>query len=135
MASTIARALSQLRWSVLQNTLTDLTNRITAQELGYQTEVEVLWTGLNGTGGQVSILSRNLRVGDVLFLQHSDGASTVTYETPIKELTAGHTSRFLGGTGVYTACTMGATPDRLTFTTFTSGYSVISINAIRIVKK
>lgn len=135
MVSTIGRLLAQLRWSTLQTTLTDLANRLTSMEAGYKTEIEVLWSGVNGTAGQVSVLSRNLRPGDVLFLQHNDAATLVTYESPVKEITSGYVLRFLAGGSVYTACSIGATPDRLTFNSFTNGYAINAICALRIVKK
>lgn len=135
MSSTIARLLSQLRFPVLQETISNLTSRVTSLESGYQQEVEVLWSGTAGTNGQVITLNRNLTVGDVLFLQHTDAQKEVSYLTPIKSIASGRYVRFLCAGSINTLVLTSAAANTITFYSFTAGYGVSSVNAIKIVKK
>lgn len=109
-------------------------SRITALEAGYQTEVEVLWTGSIGSVGSVT-LTRDLRPGDMIFLQHSDAASLLTHVEPIKSITPNRVMYFLAAGSVITTASIGATPNVIGFSVYTNGYGVTSINAIRVVKK
>ena len=119
-------------WSGIGNN-SALSARVSALEAGYQLDVEVLWTGVIGGPGSVT-LSRNLRVGDLLFITHNDAGTLSTGVMPIKSITSGHGTNFQTG-GALTGTIMGATPNIFTFYSFTAGYGVTSINAMRIINR
>jgi hypothetical protein len=136
LASTIARLLTQLRWDNLTSNLSTLLARTVELEKGYKYEVEVLWTGNVGNITSLT-LTRNLRIGDKLFIQSNDAARWTSMVSPIKSITPGQTLHFLSGPssgGVITSTAIGATPNIINTVGFTSGFGIASINALRVVK-
>lgn len=138
MASTISRLLCPLRWETLQATLTSLTGRTVELEKGCQYEIEVLWSGSAGTAIPLA-LTRAIRPGEKLFIQHSDAARWTSLTAGVKSVAPGQAIYFISGPptggGVVSGMTIGATPDILNISSLTNGFGVSSINALRIVKK
>jgi len=125
-------------WGAITGTLsaqTDLQSALTS--LGaqsYQMEVESLWTGLIGAAGQVT-LNRSLRSGDTLFLKHSDSSTLTTQLVPVLDITSGKYLIFFASSSAVTQSFVGATPNILSFSSFTSGYGVTGIYSLKVSKK
>lgn len=123
-------------WGGITGTLsaqTDLQAALTA--LGtqaYQSDNEVLWTGTIGDPGSVT-LTRALRVGDILSLTYGDAQSLTTSACLVKSITSGRRINFASGSAL-TSAAPGATPNILTFSSFTAGYAVVAVNALKVSK-
>ncbi|MDB1112841.1 hypothetical protein [Pseudomonas extremaustralis] len=125
-------------WGSITGKLSDQTDlQLALTALGnqeYVTDVEVLWSGSIGTAGNVT-LTRNLRVGDVIAIRHSDAESTVSVAVVLDSIAANRVMYFSVATSVNTKVRVGTAPNIFNFLTFTSGYGVAAVLAIKVIKK
>lgn len=98
----------------------------------YKNTFDVLWSGTASIGATLT-LSRQLAVGDLIILKHTDAKQTLSQVSAIYDTNSGKEIVFAVGNSIQTIFAIGATLDKVSFTSFTSGIGVSAILAVRIV--
>ena len=123
-----AKAMAAL--SSLTSRVTTLESKVAAIGAGMPQKPELLWSGTVGSNGVALDLARPLVAGDIVWLQHSDGAKSNSAPQVITSelLSGGRALGFTFGQSGWTGMTV-TNASRFTTNGFTAGFGVEKIFA------
>lgn len=116
----------------LAGSVSVLEGKVAVLDAGIKQMPELLWSGVAGTGGTVLTLSRNLQVGDIVWVSHTD---SYTYPSAAIVVTAdklvpGAMLSWPFGIGGGSSCLFNGT-NQLTISALTNGYPIGKVYASR----
>lgn len=101
---------------------------------GFKLEAELLWSGSAGSAGAVLTLSRALAVGDLIYLEHTDANKWVSAPVGIVEVVNGRLYDATFGAAGHTGFTVSGGGSSITMASFTSGFGVSKVFALKVAK-